>query len=107
MKKIARTYTPATSASASAKNQSNTGGLLSVVPVERATGGAPVASYFMNYVGVDRYRKQGIIFTFDGAAKRFHYDGAAWREILRRYPRSPEAVEARQRLDGLHTVATP
>ncbi len=68
---------------------------------EMTAGGAPVASYYMNYSGVDRYRKQGIVFTFDGAAKRFHYDGASWREILRRFPRSPEAAEARQRLESL------
>jgi hypothetical protein len=29
------------------------------------------------------------------------YDGESWREILRRHPRSPEAVQARQRLDAL------
>ncbi len=74
---------------------------------EMTAGGAPVASYFMNYVGVDRYRKQGIVFTFDVAAKRFHYDGAAWREILRRYPRTPEADAARQQLESLRAVATP
>lgn len=68
---------------------------------EMAAGGAPVESYFMNYHGLDRYRKQGITFIFDAGAKQFHYDGASWREILRRYPRSPEANVARQRLDSL------
>jgi hypothetical protein len=48
--------------------------------------------------GLDRYRRQGIVFDFDAAARRFRYDGAAFREILRRYPRSPEASEARARL---------
>lgn len=66
---------------------------------EMSAGGAPVASYFMNYVGLDRYRKQGVSFVFDGTAKQFHYDGAAWREIVRRFPRSPEAVEARKHLE--------
>ena len=68
---------------------------------EMAAGGAPVFSYFLNYNGLDRYRRQGITFTFDRAAKKFHYDGASWREIVRRYPRSPEAQEARKRLDAL------
>ncbi|HVF49353.1 MAG TPA: hypothetical protein VNA19_04660 [Pyrinomonadaceae bacterium] len=65
---------------------------------EMEAGGAPAHSYFMNYNGLDRYRKQGVGFTFDAAAKRFRYDGAAWRELVRRYPRSPEAASARARL---------
>jgi len=68
---------------------------------EMVAGGAPEFSYFMNFNGLDRYNRQGIRFTFDSAAKRFHYDGAAWREILRRYPQSSEAAEARKRLDVL------
>lgn len=68
---------------------------------EMAAGGAPVFSYFLNYNGLDRYRRQGVTFTFDRTAKQFHYDGASWREIVRRYPRSPEADEARRRLEAL------
>jgi hypothetical protein len=73
---------------------------------EMAAGGAPVFSYFLNYNGLDRYRRQGITFVFDRTARQFHYDGASWREILRRYPRSPEAVEARKRLDALAASVT-
>lgn len=72
---------------------------------EMAAGGAPVFSYFLNFNGLDRYRRQGISFIFDRSAKQFHYDGAAWREILRRYPRSPEAEQARKRLEALATVS--
>jgi hypothetical protein len=72
---------------------------------EMAAGGAPVFSYFLNYNGLDRYRRQGITFVFDRATKKFHYDGASWREILRRYPRSPEAEEASKRLAALSTLA--
>lgn len=63
--------------------------------------GAPEFTYFLNYNGLDRYNRQGVIFTFDRTTKRFHYDGAAWREILQRYPKSGEAEEALKRLDGL------
>jgi len=66
---------------------------------EMQAGGAPRASYFLNFNGLDRYRRQGVVFNFDEGAKRFSYDGAAFREILRRHPRSPEAAEARARLD--------
>jgi len=65
------------------------------------TDGAPEFSYYLNYSGLDRYNRAGVSFLFDPAVKRFSYDGAAWREILRRFPKSVEAVEARKRLDGL------
>jgi hypothetical protein len=68
---------------------------------EMAAGGAPEFSYFMNYNGLDRYNRQGIVFNFDASLKRFHYDGAAWREILRRYPQSAEASDARKHLEVL------
>ena len=64
---------------------------------EIKAGGAPDFSYFLIFSGLDRYRRQGVEFIFDRAEKRFYYDGAAWREILRRYPQSDEAVEARKR----------
>ncbi len=62
------------------------------------TDGAPEFSYYLNYSGLDRYNRQGVTFTFDRQARQFHYDGAAWREIVQRHPNSPEAVEARKRL---------
>lgn len=68
-------------------------------PREMEAGGAPPSTYFLNYNGLDRYRRQGVVFNFDPAAKHFHYDGAAFREILRRHPHSPEAAEARKRLE--------
>ena len=55
--------------------------------------GAAAFSYFMNFNGLDRYRRLGIDFVFDAATKQYHYDGASWREIVRRYPRSAEAAK--------------
>jgi hypothetical protein len=68
---------------------------------ELPAGGAPEFSYYLNFSGLDRYNRQGVTFTFDRATKKFHYEGWAWREVVRRYPNSPEAVEARNRLDAL------
>jgi hypothetical protein len=65
---------------------------------EMMAGGAPVFSYFLNYNGLDRYNRQGITFVFDHRQKRLRYDGEGWREIVHRYPNSPQAVEARKRL---------
>jgi hypothetical protein len=65
---------------------------------EMNAGGAPVFSYFLNYNGLDRYNRQGITFLFDAREKKFRYDGEAWRELVHRYPQSPQSVEARKRL---------
>ena len=59
---------------------------------------APEFSYYLNYSALDRYNRLGVKFLFDPSTKRFHYDGAAWRELIRRYPKSSEASEAQKRL---------
>lgn len=75
---------------------------------EMTASGAPVFSYFLNYNGLDRYNRIGIRFIFEPTRKQFHYEGTAWRELVRRYPNAPEAATARQRLDKLAAfAATP
>lgn len=68
---------------------------------EMEAGGAPIYSYFLNFNSLDRYNRQGITFVFDVHAKRFHYDGESWQEIVHRYPRSPQAEAARKRLEAI------
>ncbi len=63
---------------------------------------APEFSYYLNYTGLDRYNRQRVGFVFDKSIKRFHYDGAAWRELIRHYPKTSQAEEARTRLSELH-----
>lgn len=67
--------------------------------------GAPLRSYYLNYNGLDRYNRQGVTFLFDQMAREFHYDGASWRELVARYPRSPEAAAAQRYLTA-QTTAT-
>lgn len=64
---------------------------------------APEFSYYLNYTGLDRFNRQHVGFVFDKSAKRFHYDGAAWRELVRRYPKTPQAGEAKKRLQALYS----
>ena len=64
-------------------------------------GGAPLHSYFLNYNGLDRYNRQGVTFVFDAREKTLRYDGEGWEELVHRYPRSPEAAEARKRLAAM------
>lgn len=59
---------------------------------------APEFSYYQNYTGLDRYNRQRVGFIFDQSTKRFHYDGAAWRELIRHYPKTSQATEAKKRL---------
>lgn len=68
---------------------------------ELAASGAPLHSYFLNFNMLDRYRKEGIIFLFEPKAKAFHYNGAAWSEIVQSFPKSAEAIEAKHRLESL------
>lgn len=73
---------------------------------EMTAGGAPVFSYYLNFNGLDRYNRQGITFVFDAGAKKFRYDGEGWQELVHRYPRSPEAVEARKQLAATGALST-
>jgi hypothetical protein len=57
--------------------------------------------FMLNYVGLDRYNRIGVMFDYDAASDRIVYDGAAYRELARRYPRSDEAQVARKRLEML------
>ena len=67
-------------------------------------GDAPEFSYYLNYTGLDRFNRQRVGFAFDKSTKRFHYDGAAWRELIGRYPKTQEAAEARKRLEILYSL---
>lgn len=66
-----------------------------------AASAAPMHSYYLNFNYLDRYRKLGVIFLFNSTTKRFHYNGASWKEIVTKFPRSDQAAEAQKRLDAL------
>lgn len=68
---------------------------------EMAASGAPLHSFYLNFVSLDRYRKLGIVFFFNSSTKNYHYNGASWEEVIKKYPRSNEAAEAQKRLDAL------
>lgn len=68
---------------------------------EMAASAAPMHSYYLNFVSIDRYRKLGVVFLFNPSTRSFHYDGAGWKEITAKQPGSPEAAEAQKRLDSL------
>jgi uncharacterized protein YgiM (DUF1202 family) len=54
--------------------------------------------YFLNHAGLDRYNRIGVLFEYDEAQDRVVYDGAAYRELLRRYPKSDEARIAMEKV---------
>lgn len=70
---------------------------------EMAATAAPIHSYFLNFVSLDRYRKLNIVFLFNSATRQFHYDGTSWKDLVARFPASIEAAEATKRLDSLKT----
>ncbi len=65
---------------------------------EMAASGAPLHSFYLSYNFLDRYRKMDIGFLFNVETKTIHYDGATWQEIVKKYPKSDEAVEAAKRI---------
>jgi hypothetical protein len=66
-------------------------------------GEAPEFSYYLNYTGLDRFNRQGVKFVFDKTTKRYHYDGASWRDLIRHFPRSSASSEARKRIATLYS----
>lgn len=68
---------------------------------EMAASGAPLHSYYLNFNMLDRYRKLGITFRFNPATKTYYYDGASWRKLIDKFGTSPEAAEARKRIESL------
>jgi hypothetical protein len=70
---------------------------------EIAASGAPIHSFYLNLAMLDRYRKLGITFLFNGSTRSFHYNGWSWGEIVRKYPGSTEAAEATKRIESLRT----
>lgn len=59
---------------------------------------AGLRDYYLSDPGLDRYSKLGIRFEFDESSGGYIYDGQAYREIVRRFPASPEATRARELL---------
>lgn len=74
---------------------------------EMAASGAPLHSFYLNYTSLDRFGKLGVKFLFNPTAKLFHYDGASWREIVSKFPKSAEAVEAEKRLNLIQEKMQP
>ncbi len=68
---------------------------------EMVASGAPLHTFYLNFASLDRFGKLGINFVFNPNTKSFYYDGAAWREIVQKFPKSSEAAEAQKRLDSL------
>lgn len=57
--------------------------------------------FVLSFEDLDRFNRAAVTYDYDEGKDRFVYDGAAYRELLRRYPRSAEAVQARARLTAL------
>jgi hypothetical protein len=58
----------------------------------------PLGDLYLNDAGLDRYNRLGVHFQYHEPSGELLYDGAAYREIGKRYPTSEQAIEARKRL---------
>lgn len=61
-------------------------------------GNADAAGYFDSDPALDRYNRLGVKFRFNPADGKYRYDGAAYRRLLTKFAKSPEAAIARERL---------
>lgn len=68
---------------------------------EEPSAGLSKRDYFLNFAGLDRYNRIGVTFDYDKAAERIVYDGAAYRELLRRHSKSAEVQAAREQIEKL------
>lgn len=68
---------------------------------EQSVGQSPNLTkrdYFLNFAGLDRYNRAGVTFDYDPTTDRILYDGEAYRELLRRYPKSAEAITVKEKI---------
>jgi hypothetical protein len=75
-------------------------------PVEANQTGIAIRDWYLNDPSLDRYNRLGVRFDFDSKDGSLVYDGEAYRELIRRFPRSVEAETARLRLAGRPDPAT-
>jgi hypothetical protein len=61
---------------------------------------ANLRDYYLSDTGLDRYSRLGIAFDFKQSTAEYVYDGKAYREIVKRFPHSTEAQQARKRLES-------
>jgi hypothetical protein len=57
--------------------------------------------YYLSDAGLDRYSKLGVVFDFNESTAEFVYDGKAYRDLVKRFPKSEEAALARERLQAI------
>lgn len=55
--------------------------------------------YYLSDSGLDRYSKLGARFTYAEKTGEYLYDGQAYRDLLKRFPRSRQAEAAQRHLD--------
>ncbi len=67
-------------------------------PAARPAARLSRREYLLNHTGLDRWNRAGITFEYDTVNDQIIYDGAAYREVMKKYPRSEATANARQAL---------
>ena len=67
---------------------------------------AKTRDYYLSDAGLDRFSKLGVVFDFNEASGAFVYDGRSYRELIKRFPGSKEAQQARPRLELISRMTT-
>lgn len=74
---------------------------------EFAGSNAPLHDYYLNDPGLDRYSRLQVVFDFNDATSEYVYNGQAYRDVVKRYPKAEEAAIARQHLNRNREAAPP
>lgn len=65
---------------------------------QEPSAGLNKRAYFLNFVGLDRYNRIGVMFDYDATTDRIVYDEEAYLSLQRRYPKSAEALVLKDKL---------
>jgi hypothetical protein len=67
--------------------------------VDQETDRASLSDLYLGDASLDRYTRLGVHFDYLEKSGEYLYDGQAHRELLKRFPKSEEAAEARRQLE--------
>ena len=60
---------------------------------------ASLRDYYLSDASLDRYTRLGVHFDYLAKRGEYLYDGQAHRDLVKRFPKSEEAAEARKQLE--------
>ncbi len=67
--------------------------------LDEENGRASLRDFYLSDASLDRYTRLGVHFDYLEKSGKYLYDGQAHRDLLKRYPNSEQAAQARRQLE--------